>query len=219
MTRSTLHRSVAAAAALALAATLGACGTAERTAEDVAVDVDSPGGVPDDGPDGRGDTDGGAAFVAQDVEFAQMMIIHHDGALEMAELAVERAETEEVRALAERIRAAQDPEIQLMESWLEQWGEDREPAGHAGHGYEHDDSMMMDGMDHDEAMEHLREQEGREFDRRFLELMIDHHRGAVVMSEQQLERGTNPAARELAEQIIADQEAEIAEMEQMLDEL
>jgi uncharacterized protein (DUF305 family) len=172
--------------------------------------------------DGSG-ADSGAGTDAtvgdQDVEFAQMMIVHHEGALEMAELAQDRAEDDEVRDLAGRIRAAQDPEISAMEGWLEAWGEERSPGDHGRHGHGDDGSMLMDGMEHGEAMTHLDGLSGAEFDRRFLELMIDHHRGAVVMSQAQLDDGLHPEARELAQQIIADQEAEIEEMEELLSRL
>ena len=158
-----------------------------------------------------------AANNAADTEFAQMMVIHHEGAIEMADAAVDRAATDDVRALAERISAAQGPEIDTMTGWLERWGEDMPhdaDMGDMGHG-----GMDMDGMDQEAAMDELRGLEGEEFDRRFLELMIDHHEGALEMSEEHLGDGQNPAALELAVQIVAAQEAEIAEMREMLDGL
>ncbi|MGC5077366.1 DUF305 domain-containing protein [Agrococcus sp. DT81.2] len=146
-----------------------------------------------------------------DTMFAQMMIVHHEGAIEMADLAVEQAESEEVRSLAEGISAAQGPEIEKMTSWLEAWGEETAPMGGMDHG-----GMDMDGMSQEEAMADLESLSGGEFDRRFLELMVAHHKGAVEMAQTELQDGENPEALELAEQIIADQEAEIAEMEQLL---
>lgn len=150
-----------------------------------------------------------------DTMFAQMMIVHHEGAIEMADLAVERAESQDVRSLAEGISAAQGPEIERMQSWLEAWGEETEPmGGMEGHG-----GMEMDGMTQVEAMAELESLSGAEFDRRFLDLMIAHHRGAVTMAEEELADGQNPQALELAQTIIDDQQAEIAEMDQMLQEL
>ncbi len=148
-----------------------------------------------------------------DTAFAQMMIVHHEGALEMAELAIDRAEREDVVALAERIAQAQGPEIEEMTAWLETWGEDVEPMDHGSMDM---GGMEMNGMSQDEMMTHLDGLSGSEFDTAFLEGMIAHHEGAVEMAEAELADGENPQALALAEKIIADQEAEIAEMQDML---
>lgn len=147
-----------------------------------------------------------------DTEFAQMMIVHHEGAIDMADLAIENAAAVQVRTLAEDISAAQGPEIDEMTSWLQAWGEDAAPE-HRGmaHG-----GMQMDGMTQEEAMTELGSLAGPEFDQRFLELMIEHHLGAVEMAQTELENGENPQALELAKQIIEDQRSEISEMEQLL---
>ena len=150
-----------------------------------------------------------------DTEFAQMMIVHHEGAIEMADLAIENADTDQVRTLAENISAAQGPEIEKMTSWLRAWAEDMAPEhGGTDHG-----GMQMDGMSQEEAMAELRSLSGAEFDGRFLELMTEHHLGAVEMAQSELENGENPQALQLAEQIIQDQQSEISVMEQMLQEL
>lgn len=144
-----------------------------------------------------------------DVEFAQGMIGHHEGAIEMADLAIQQASGDDVRALAERISAAQGPEIEQMRAWLEAWGEDTSAHGDmdgAGHG----------GTDAGAAMAELEELSGTAFDSAFLELMIEHHGGAVEMAQTELDDGADPAATRLARTIIDDQTAEIAEMEQML---
>ncbi|WP_342777036.1 MULTISPECIES: DUF305 domain-containing protein [Miniimonas] len=151
-----------------------------------------------------------------DTEFVQMMIVHHEGAIEMADLIVERASTAQVRELGERIRDAQGPEIEQMTGWLEAWGEEL-PSGMDHGGMDHD-GMDMGGMDQQEAMQALADAEDAEVDRLFLELMIEHHRGAIEMAQSQVENGQNADAIALAEDIITAQEAEITEMEQMLDE-
>ncbi|MGC5617648.1 DUF305 domain-containing protein [Georgenia sp. Z1491] len=149
-----------------------------------------------------------------DVNFAQMMIVHHEGAIEMADVAVERAGSQEVRTLAEGISAAQGPEITQMTSWLEAWGEETSPAGDGGmdHG-----GMEMEGLTQEEAMVELESVPDAEFELRFLELMIAHHRGAVDMAETELDDGENPEALALAQTMIDDQQAEITEMEDMLE--
>ena len=148
-----------------------------------------------------------------DTEFAQMMIVHHEGAIEMADLATDKAEDPEVVELAERIAQAQGPEIAAMTAWLEAWGEEVSPSEHGGMGH---GGMDMDGMSQEEMMAQLDGLSGADFDRAFLEGMIAHHEGAVEMAEAQLQGGENAEALALAEKIIADQEAEIAEMREML---
>lgn len=151
-----------------------------------------------------------------DTTFAQMMIVHHEGAIEMAELATERAENPDVVALAERIAQAQGPEIEEMTTWLNAWGEDVEPMDHGGMDM---NGMDMNGMSQEEMMTHLEGLSGEAFDAAFLEGMIAHHEGAVEMAETELADGENPEALALAEKIIADQEAEITEMEELLSQL
>lgn len=148
-----------------------------------------------------------------DTTFAQMMIVHHEGAIEMAELAIDKAENPDVVELAERIAQAQGPEIEKMTAWLEAWGEDVEPMDHGGMDM---DGMDMNGMSQEEMMTHLEGLSGEEFDTAFLEGMIAHHQGAVEMAEAELADGENPEALALAEKIISDQEAEITEMKEML---
>jgi uncharacterized protein (DUF305 family) len=146
-----------------------------------------------------------------DTQFAQMMIVHHQGALEMAELAGQKSQDPAVQELAAGIAGAQQPEIDTMTGWLEAWGEDTDPgmAGmdHAG--------MDMNGMAQEDVMAHLETLEGAEFDASFLEHMIAHHEGAVTRSEAEIQDGANQDATTLAQTIIEDQTAEIAEMEQL----
>ncbi|GAA4288661.1 DUF305 domain-containing protein [Georgenia daeguensis] len=202
--------------AVTLALTLAACGGGTEEAGDpVAETTTATAGTTATSSGAPADGEVDAAHNDADTMFAQMMIVHHEGAIEMADLAVEKAGSEEVRTLAEGISAAQGPEIEQMTSWLEAWGEDSAPmGGMEGHG-----GMDMEGMSQEEAMAELEGLSGAEFDQRFLELMIAHHQGAVEMSETELADGENPQALELAQKIIDDQQAEIAEMEQMLESL
>lgn len=145
-----------------------------------------------------------------DVMFAQMMIPHHRQAVEMAELAATRAADPEVKDLAAKIKAAQDPEIVLMRGWLAQWGAAEMPAvgEHAGHG------MMTD-----EDMAELRAAKGAAFDRMFTRMMIEHHDGAIDMARTQRARGADPKVKDLAEAIISAQRAEIEQMRKLLKRL
>lgn len=163
---------------------------------------------------------GVAAHNDADITFVQGMIPHHAQAIEMSDLALERSDNPEVVDLAERIRAAQGPEIEQMQGLLDEWGV--EADGGEGHGGGHGGGggmMSGEGMLSGEEMSQLVTSEGTEFDRMFLGGMIAHHRGAVTAAETELQEGESAEAKELAQSIIDAQEAEIAEMEQLLSEL
>jgi len=176
----------------------------------------------DDGPPtvDAGGTTQTAEHNEADVSFAQEMIRHHSQAIEMAQLAGDRAERPEVKDLAARVEAAQGPEIATLEGWLGDWGEDLPSDGMDM------DGMDMEGMDMegtgmmtDEEMSMLESASGAAFDRLFLEMMIRHHAGAIDMAEAQLRDGQYPDALEMAQEIKDAQEAEVAEMEALLAEL
>lgn len=149
-----------------------------------------------------------------DVMFAQMMVPHHEQALEMSRIVLaEEGVPEDVQTLAQQIEAAQAPEITRMQDMLAAWGvTDAQHMDHSGHG-------GMEGMLTEEQLQALRDAEGPEAARLFLEGMIEHHQGAVDMAKTQLDDGQNPQARALAEDVIAAQEREIAQMEDMLADL
>lgn len=148
-----------------------------------------------------------------DTEFAQMMILHHQGAIEMAAMAEGRAQSEEVQQLSSDIQFAQQPEIDPMTSWLETWGEEPSSSDDDMGGMDH--SSGHTGMADDAQMQQLQDA-GADFDRMFLEMMIEHHQGAITMSEQEQANGLNKDALALAGTIIGDQTEEIAKMKQML---
>ncbi|GAW49740.1 MULTISPECIES: DUF305 domain-containing protein [unclassified Nocardioides] len=155
----------------------------------------------------------GAQFNDADVTFAQSMIPHHEQAVEMATMAQERASSPEVKQLAEKIEAAQGPEIDTMTGWLEDWGQ--EVSSDSEGGMDHSGSDMS-GMMSDADMESLGTATGAGFDQMFLEMMIEHHTGAIEMAKTEQQDGENPDAIALAEKIEADQTAEIAQMEDLL---
>ena len=136
--------------------------------------------------------------------FAEMMIPHHEQALEMAELVPSRTENPDILAIAEKIRSGQEPEILTMQGWLD---------GHAGHG-DHA-GHTMDGMLTETQLEELRAASGAEFDKLFLEGMIQHHEGALAMLSM-IEESKFSEAVELKEQIESAQKAEIAQMKELL---
>jgi uncharacterized protein (DUF305 family) len=155
----------------------------------------------------------GGQFNDADVTFAESMIAHHEQAVEMATMAQERASSTEVTQLADKIEAAQGPEIDTMTGWLEDWGQKVSPDSTGGMDHSGSD---MSGMMSDADMERLGAATGAEFDQMFLEMMIEHHTGAIEMAKTEQQDGENPDAIALAEKIEADQTAEIAQMEELL---
>jgi uncharacterized protein (DUF305 family) len=155
-----------------------------------------------------------ATFNDADVMFAQMMIPHHEQAVEMAELAPERAADPEIKELAAKIKAAQDPEIQAMKGWLTGWGK-AAPEGGMGH----DMPGVMSGVMSEEDMTKLKAAKGAQFDKLFAQQMIAHHNGAIEMARTEQSSGTNPEAKELAKTIEATQQAEVEQLQKILDRL
>jgi uncharacterized protein (DUF305 family) len=135
-----------------------------------------------------------------DVMFAQMMIPHHQQAIEMADLAPSRASNAEIKKLATQIKNAQGPEIQTMTSWLKSWGEPTAASG---------GMSMGEGMMSDADMAKLKAAKGMDFDMMFAQMMIAHHNGAISMARDEIKNGQNTEAKKLARQIISTQSAEI----------
>ncbi|WP_418955672.1 DUF305 domain-containing protein [Streptomyces tritici] len=144
---------------------------------------------------------------AADRRYATMMIEHHRQALTMTALVPERASSDQVKKLAARITAAQQPEIAAMEGWLKTNG------GAGGHGAH--DHGTMPGMATEAQLARLKAAKGGAFDDLFLELMIVHHEGAVTMAAQVLSEGNNVLVEEMANDVIAQQTAEINRMRSM----
>ena len=160
-----------------------------------------------------------ANFNATDVGFAQGMIPHHAQAVEMADMAIATSTNADVLALAKQIKSAQNPEIETMTGWLQTWGQavpsTASMAG-GGHDMTNMSGMMMDGMMSEADMKRLESSKGTAFDRLWLELMIQHHEGAVRMAKDELADGKNSDAKALAQAIITGQQAEITKMNALL---
>lgn len=149
-----------------------------------------------------------------DIMFAQMMIPHHQQAVEMSEmLLAKEGIPAQVVEFAQGVIDAQGPEIDRMNAMLEAW--DQQPVTDSG-GMDHGKMGGMSGMMSQEDMIALEEAQGTEAARLYLEQMTAHHEGAVDMARDEVADGQNPHAITLAEQVISDQEAEIAQMKQML---
>ncbi|MEV4572599.1 DUF305 domain-containing protein [Nonomuraea jabiensis] len=144
---------------------------------------------------------------ASDIKYVQDMVVHHRQALDMSLLAPSRADSPQLKSLASRIKDAQGPEIQFMTTWLREQ-QQTVPDHHAAH-------EGMPGMATPAQMEALKAAKGKDFDRMFLELMINHHLGAIKMSEQVLTSGSHIRIEELASDVSVTQAAEIRRMQQM----
>lgn len=191
-------------AALPLVAALALAGCAGATD-----DGDMPG--MDHGSGGHTAEASSMAATQADVMFVTMMIPHHEQAMEMADLLLAKDGVDpRVVAIAERIQAAQGPEIEVMQGWLEEWGIDPGTA----EGMEHGDGMMSA-----DDMAALEAADGAAAGRLFLEQMVVHHEGAVEMAQATLDDAADPDVRTLAQQVIDDQSAEIAEMQELAAQL
>ncbi|MFD3695437.1 DUF305 domain-containing protein [Streptomyces sp. NPDC058646] len=145
---------------------------------------------------------------AADHAYVQGMIEHHRQALTMSALAPDRAAAEGVKRIAERIAAAQKPEIGAMEGWLSRYP--APAAGSAGH-----DHGAMPGMATEQQLQELAQARGADFDRLFLKLMTAHHAGALTMAGEALADGNNVTVEEMANEVVATQTAEMARMRAM----
>ncbi len=192
-----LRRLAAPTIALALAVTLAACGSDDSTSTDTA----ASGSVAT------------ASLNAADIEFAQGMIAHHEQAIEMAEIALDPnvGASPEVVDLATRIKGAQDPEVELITGWLTAAGEPVAMDASEGH-----DMSSMEGMMTAGQMDAMAAMSGADFDQIWLQMMIAHHEGAVSQSQTVKANGSNADVLALADTIIKAQQAEITEMQALL---
>ena len=150
-----------------------------------------------------------APYSANDIMFAQMMIPHHEQAVELSDLALEVSTSAEIRDLAKRIRDGQAPEIDIMQGWLDSTGVGSMMEGHSmdGHG--------MSGIVSEKDFDTLQSLESPEFDQLFLELMIAHHEGALDMVTM-IRESKNSDVSSLAQAIVEVQASEIEEMKALL---
>lgn len=185
---------------LSLAFTLTACGSGDDPALDA-----GPGSAATKSSASSQNNDA-------DVTFIRDMTPHHESALAMAELAVDRAENAQIKDLAKRIAAAQTPEIEQMAELARAFGVDVKMGGDKPHSGA--SGGAMEG-----GAARLEKLSGAAFDKAFLEEMIPHHESAVAMSQTELDAGKNPEAKALAQAIISGQTKEIAEMKALLAKL
>jgi len=154
-----------------------------------------------------------AVYGDDEVDFLTTMVPHHTQALTMAALAPGRAEDERVLGLADRIAAAQGPEVTTMQAWLSAQGlpEADPEAGHDSH-------ESMRGMATPEELFALESASGADFDRLFLELMTEHHAGALEMADAAV-GARHPIVTEMVTDTMVSQGAEMNRMQELLADL
>lgn len=153
-----------------------------------------------------------AGFNSADVTFAQMMIPHHEQAVEMSDVILAKDGIDaQVLELAAQIKDAQEPEIAQLNEWLGTWGASDDAMPGMDHG--------MDGMMSAEDMDALAAAEGVDASRLFLEQMVVHHQGAIDMAKTELADGENADALAMAEAIVSTQSDEIVVMQDILGSL
>ena len=174
-------------ALIAAALLLGACGSHDMGSSDMGNSIPES-----------------ADFNDADVMFAQMMIPHHEQAIEMSDIALDpnTGASAAIIALATQIKGAQDPEISQMKNLLTTWGMPMEMSSM-------DHSSMMDGMLSLEEMDTLGQLKGAEFDKAWAKGMIAHHEGAITMANDVLANGKNSEILALANAVVSGQSAEI----------
>ncbi|WP_454852370.1 DUF305 domain-containing protein [Promicromonospora soli] len=205
-----MKRILAPSLVLAAALTLSACAGADDPT------MDMPGMTASENASTPDDAEDGATFNDADVMFAQMMIPHHQQAIEMSDVILGKEGVDsQITDLATQIKEAQGPEIEQLNAWLDEWGaEQPDDSMDMGDGSMGDDSM--DGLMSADDMQALEEAEGAEAGRLFLEQMIVHHEGAIEMAQTEVEDGANEAAIEMASTIVSSQSSEIRTMEGLL---
>lgn len=148
-------------------------------------------------------------FNDADVSFLTMMYPHHAQAVQMAELVPSRSQNQQVITLAAAIQQAQAPEMEQFATLLRDFGKPA-PSATMDH--------PMDGVMTQQQMDALRAATGADFDRMWLEMMIEHHQGAVDMANTEIADGTNAETKALAQNIRTTQQAEIEQMRGMLEQ-
>jgi uncharacterized protein (DUF305 family) len=145
----------------------------------------------------------GAASAPFDLQFIDTMSEHHRSAIEMAKIAEEKAQHPEVKAFAGKIIAAQQKENEQMKAWRDQWYAGKPQAM----------NMELTGMPASMMdTDKLRAATGAQFDLMFIKMMTPHHSGAIQMAKDALARAEHPEIKNLARQVVIDQQREVEQM-------
>jgi uncharacterized protein (DUF305 family) len=166
-------------------------------------------GMHHNGNMGMGDNSGSTSYTGADVMFLQMMIPHHQQAIDISNIALKTSKDPELLALAKTIRDAQSAEIIQMQAWL------KDTNTNPGMGHSMD---SMGGMLDDADLSALTAASGKNFDVLWLEGMIGHHDGAIHMTTM-IADASNPEIKAFGENVVKNQSAQIEQMKAMLKRL
>jgi uncharacterized protein (DUF305 family) len=155
---------------------------------------------------GMRDTTSSRTYTGADVMFLQMMIPHHQQAIDISNIALKTSKDSELLDLAKTIISAQSAEIVQMKSWLKDAGASTD-MGHS--------MNAMGGMLDDNELSALSAATGKTFDVLWLKGMIGHHDGAIHMTTM-IEDASNPDIKTFGDNVVKDQSAQIVQMEAML---
>lgn len=194
----TITRTLAAAAALTIGLTLAGCSTNSTGSSD----------------NSSSSTSAASAHNDQDVMFTQGMLPHHQQAIEMSDMLLDKGSDvdADVVTLAKQIKAEQAPEIKTMTGWLKAWGEPTEASSMSGM----DHSSMSGGMMSDSDMDALDSASPADAGKLFLQQMVEHHTSAVDMAGTEVDKGKNTDAVAMAKSIVSSQTEQINQMKDML---
>ena len=203
-------RRFTAGVAVSVTLLLGACGGMNAPDSGSAPGVGGSSSAVAPAPGNPSAPSGPSAAHDADVMFAQMMVPHHEQAVQMSDLLLAKPGlTRQVKTLAEQIRAAQAPEIATITGWLQQWGA---PTAGGMAGMNHGDDGMLSAAE----LRKLGDADARQAQKLYVQGMIGHHRGAVAMAQTEIDRGSDPDAIALARDIVRTQNVEIETMTKLL---
>lgn len=157
-----------------------------------------------------------AGFNEADIAFATDMVPHHAQAIDLSRTATERSANPEVVRVAQQIVAVAQPELNILNVFLVQWNENPENGTGAGAGGTAEDTDLPGTVD-DATVARLGSLSGPEFDKLWLQSMIEQNRGAIEIANAEIADGANVDAVSIARTIVAGQQAQIAQMTQILE--
>ncbi len=149
-----------------------------------------------------------AAKQPYDLQFIDTMVVHHQGAIQMAEMVLTRSANDDLKNFAQKIIDDQTKEISTLKTWREKWYSGTPAAINMEMSGMKDSMKVMMG----DEMKQMDSFSGAEFDIRFIDMMTPHHEGAVIMSKEALTSAEHPELKSFAAQVIKEQESEIKKM-------
>ena len=151
----------------------------------------------------------GAASQPYDLQFIDSMIHHHEGAVMMSKMALEKTENAELRPFLQKIIDDQDKEIARLKEWRNDWYAGKPSALNMEMPGMKMGSEKMNTVSHEKEMQAMA---GKDFDLHFIDMMIPHHEGAIVMAKDALQKAEHAEIKTLSSEVVREQEAEIKQM-------